>query len=436
MFASSSPPSPAARKKPRNPLSIAADLCDPPAWAPRDRPALEPHQKPPAERFGLWLLEAGRGAGKTEACSRYFATAMRRNPGWRGRIIAPTFGDAVESCVTGPSGLLSVDPEILWLPSAPGGAKVVWPNGSEALVLGTPFPKDIDRLRAAGNRHLDWWEEMAANPQLADAHDQAQLGLRLGDHPHAIGSTTPRPTKAYREIRAGAGVVITHGTIDDNPHLSTEWREAIKARYAGTRLGRQELAGELIEDVAGALWTREVLEASRVEQAPALVTVVTAIDPAVSSGPASDDTGIIVAGKGEDGHGYILADRTCHLSPEAWAHKAIRGHYEHDGDRIVGEVNNGGDMIETILRSIDPEIPFKAVRASRGKQTRAEPVAALFGDPPDRPPKVHLVGGFSELEDQLATWVPGEGSSPDRLDALVWAITDLLLTRQSSWRPA
>lgn len=244
-----------------DPFAHAADVLDPPAWEPKDRPERLPHQIPPTtELWTLWLLEGGRGCGKTEACSRYFAAYMRANPGHRGRIIAPTFGDAVEACIEGPSGLLAMDPDIRWLSSAPGGAKVVWPNGSQALVLGTPFPSDIDRLRAGGNRHIDWWEEMAANRQLKNAWDQAAFGLRLGRHPHSIASTTPRTTDAYKAIRKALGTLITKAALQDNPHNPAEWVATMRAKYEGTRLGRQELAGELIEDVEGALWNRALLE--------------------------------------------------------------------------------------------------------------------------------------------------------------------------------
>jgi phage terminase large subunit-like protein len=231
-----------------DPFLLAADLFDPPPWQPEGRPPLEPHQQAPEDEWSLWLLEGGRGSGKTEACARYFASYMRRHPGARGRIIAPTFGDAAESCVNGPSGLLSVDPEIRWVPSDPGGSKVFWPNGSQALVIGTHTPRDVDRLRAGGNRHIDWWEEMAANAQLGDAWDQAQFGLRLGDHPHTIASTTPRSTVAYRRVRASKGTVFTRGTMFDNPHNPADWVASMRERYEGTRIGRQELFGELLTE--------------------------------------------------------------------------------------------------------------------------------------------------------------------------------------------
>lgn len=403
-------------------LSALLSQADPPAWEVSGRHALYAHQVPPAGDWQLWLLEGGRGAGKTEACSRYFAKYMHEHPGHRGRIIAPTFGDAVESCIVGPSGLKSIDPDVTWLPSAPGGAKVIWPNGSEALVLGTPFPKDIDRLRAGGNRHIDWWEEVAANAQLKTAWEQAEFGLRLGEHPHSIGSTTPRNTLAYRGLRDMPGVVRSHGTIDDNQSLPDKFREHIKSRYAGTRIGRQELDGLLLDDIEGALWSHQMLEDCRTTDVPGLVTVVVSIDPAASSGPEADDTGIIVAGLGTDGHGYILDDLTCHLSPEGWGRAAVSGYTQWNADRIVAEVNNGGEMVRHVISTVDSRVKFKAVHASRGKEIRAQPVAALYEQG-----RVHHVGMFAEMEDQLTTWAPGDADSPDRLDAVVWAVTDLML---------
>ena len=423
MSVDTSPFSPA---RSRDPFLLAADILDPPAWTPADRPPLEPHQNPPPGPWDLWLLEGGRGCGKTEACARYFAGYMRRHPGHRGRIIAPTFGDAVEACITGPSGLLSIDPEIQWLPSAPGGAKVAWPNGAEALVFGTPNPRDVDRLRAGGNRHVDWWEEMAANPQLKRAWDQAAFGLRLGDHPHSIASTTPRGSRDYRDIRAQPAVAMTHATLFDNPHLPAEYVARMRARYEGTTLGQQELLGLLLDDVEGALWTRAMFDEHRVDEPPSLIRVAVAIDPAVTSGDNADDTGIIVAGTGMVGgelHGYVLADRTCHVSPNEWARRAIAAFHEFEADLIVAEVNNGQELVAAVLKTQDERVPFKPVNASRGKRVRADPIAALY-----QQGRVHHVGGLPELEDECVTWVPGESKdSPDRMDALVWALTELML---------
>lgn len=359
---------------------------------------------------------------------------MRRHPGHRGRIIGPTLGDVVESCVVGPSGLQAMDPEIRFLASAPGGAKVVWPNGSEALLIGTPTPRDVDRLRAAGNRHIDWWEEAAANPQLQAAWAQAEFGLRLGDHPHSICSTTPRNTAAYRELLALEGVVLTRGTIHDNPHLPSVQKARLEKRYAGTRLGRQELDGELIEDVDGALWTMAMCEAAyraRPTELPDMVRVVVAIDPAGSSGDGADDTGIVVVGRDADGWGYVLADRTCHATPHGWASAAVKAYDEFGADRIVAEVNHGGEMVAHTVRTVRPAIPFKAVHASRGKAIRAEPIAALYEQA-----RIRHAGPFPALVDQLTTWVPGDTSakSPDRLDALVWGLTELGLSQSAGVR--
>lgn len=404
-----------------------AEKLDPPAWEPENRPQLEPHQVPPKGKWDLWLLEAGRGAGKTEACSRYFAAYMRAHPGTRGRIIAPTFGDAVEACITGPSGLKAIDPEVTWHPSEGGGSKVRWPNGSEALVLGTPTPRDVDRLRAGGNRHIDWWEELAANPMIRgvqkigdswenNAWDQAQMGLRLGEHPHAIASTTPRMSQKYKSIRELKGAVLSKATIDDNPHTNPEWRDSMKALYGGTRLGKQELVGELLEDVEGALWKQTMLQ--HVAEVPEMRRVVVGVDPSGSSTGA--DCGIVVAGISHQGQFYVLADYSLQGSPSQWAHAVVDAYETYEADRVVVERNFGGDMVKHTLSTVAPNLPVKEVNASRGKQVRAEPIVGLYEQE-----RVMHSGEFAKLEDQMITWVPGEGPSPDRVDALVWAVTAL-----------
>jgi phage terminase large subunit-like protein len=258
---------------PADELVQAIDLLEPKRWAPADRPPLLPHQVPPEGKWSLWLLEGGRGSGKTEACSRYFARYMREHPGARGRIIAPTNGDAVEACRRGPSGLLSIDSEIRFVAAAAGGGKCYWPNGSEALVIGTSAPRDVERLRAAGNRDLDWRDEAAANAQLGPAWDQAAFRLRSG-RPHSIASTTPRPTGDYKRLREMPGVRMTHATLLENPYNPPEWVAAMEARYGGTRLGRQELSGELISDVAGALWRRSMFDEHPASARPECTRIV------------------------------------------------------------------------------------------------------------------------------------------------------------------
>jgi phage terminase large subunit-like protein len=415
--------------------SVAADILDPPPWEPRDRPPLGAHQSPPPELHpggkDLWILSGGRGAGKTEGAARYFARWMRRHPGHRGRIIGPTLGDVVESCIDGPSGLRNIDPEVRVVTQA-GGLHVHWPNGSVALCIGTPTPRDVDRLRASGNRHIDWWEEAAANPQLKRAWAQAEFGLRLGEFPHSIVSTTPQPIPAYRDLVNAPTTVVTRGTIFDNPNLPDARKQKLIDRYEGTRLGRQELYGELLDDVEGALWTWGMIEAARALWVPDpdLTRVLVAIDPSVTSGEDADVTGIIGAGRRSDGLGVVLADRSVQgVRPREWASRAVRLYDDLSADRIIAERNNGGEMVEDTIRAVRPGVPYGSVVASRGKQTRAEPISALFEQE-----RVALAPGLDDLADELTSWVPDSGlPSPGRLDAMVWALTRL---RIASQRPA
>ena len=432
-----------------DPFALAADLLDPPAWAPEDRPPLEAHQVPPPEleagSADAWLLEAGRGAGKTEACARFYTSYMRRHPGYRGRIIAPTFGDAVEACIVGPSGLLSIDPEIRWLPSHPGGSKVVWPNGSEALVFGTPRKGDVERLRAGGNRHIDWWEEMAANPQLGPAWDMAQMGLRLGTHPISIASTTPRTSTDYKRVRQEPGTVRTHATLLDNPHNPDQWVQKMLAKYEGTRLGRQEITGLLLEDVEGALWKLAWIEDTRVTELPyghweRMPSV--GCDPSDGTDDGAEHAYTVVGQHAHDHELYVVASEGMRCTPTEFARRTILVAAEHKG-QIVLERNHGGEWMVEIyqraMRDLGVTVPLKVVWASQSKFTRAEPVAGLYeprqlpGSRRPIPGRVHHVGRFEELEEQQTTWTGAAGEkSPDRLDSLVWALQPYM---QASFGP-
>lgn len=379
-----------------DPLTLWADELAPPEWEPVDRPPLLAHQVPPPGDWDLWIEMGGRGSGKTEGCARYFSRWMRMHPGHRGRIIAPSFGDAVESCIEGPSGLLSIDPEVRFVATAPGGAKVRWPNGSEAVVIGTWSPRDVERLRASGNRHLDWWEELAANPQFDPANaregqtawDLAEFGLRLGDRPHAIASTTPRSRPKLRALLAQPGTVTTHATIHDNPHLSERIKARLVERYQGTRIGRQELDGELLEEVEGALWNALMVSDAHdlcPHPLPELTRIVVAVDPATTSTATSDETGIVVAGRiaGTPDRAVLLADLSGRMSPDVWGKRTVRAFRDHHADRIVYEANQGGDMVALTIRAAAqslglPTPPMKPIHASHGKSARAEPVAALY----------------------------------------------------------
>ena len=267
------------------------------------------------------------------------------------------------------------------------------------------------------------------------------FGLRIGDRPRAVATTTPRPTRLIRNLADRPDCVVTRGSTYDNAaNLSPAFLDEMRQRYEGTRLGRQELEAELLLDADGALWTRDMLDDARTTTVPNLRRVVVAIDPAATANADSDETGIIVAGVDDHGHGYVLEDRSMKGSPAEWASAAVTAHHVHKADRIVAEANQGGDMISHTLRTVDAAVPVKLVHASRGKRTRAEPVAALYEQG-----RVHHAGAFPELEDQLCTWTP-DGPSPDRLDALVWALSELMVggrepqavvpfqsTRKSPW---
>jgi len=253
-----------------------------------------------------------------------------------------------------------------------------------------------------------------------------RLGLRLGNRPHAVITTTPKPRQKLLELLKDTRTVLTTARTDDNPHLHADVRAELYAQYGDTRLGRQELGAEVLTDVPGALWTRDRLESNRVVSPPALLRIVVAIDPSGGSTEGHAEVGLVAAARGADTHGYVLRDVSERLSPERWARRAVQLFHELKADRIIAEANFGGQMVESTIRTIDPNVPVRLVTASRGKRLRAEPVSAL-----DEQGRIHHVGAFPMLEDQLCSWVPDSGDpSPDRLDAMVWALTDLMLTGQ------
>lgn len=398
-----------------------------------------PWQVPPdsVPTLGWWLQLGGRGTGKTDGCARYMVEHVNGPPcdprlrgGHRMAIIAPTQGDAVEACVNGPSGLKAHDPRVV-LRTTTGGTYARWPNGAEAKLFGSHTPDDVERLRAGGNRCLVWMEEVAAQRRLKEAITHSEMGLRLGSNPHYIGSTTPKPRTELIELTRSPKVTVTRGRTRDAIHLPEEQRLHLIQKYAGTRTEAQELDGILLEDIEGALWSRTGLDKARVGAAPPLASVVVAMDPAATSHDESDEMGIIVAGRGQQyipdrngfqrQHGFAIDDLSGRMPPIEAARTAIRAYHQHRADAIVAEVNNGGEWITTTIRQIDPTVNVRTVHATRGKLTRAEPVAALTDQG-----SAHIVGSLPELEEQLTTWVPGD-SSPDRLDAYVWALTDLML---------
>ena len=386
-------------------------------WKPRDS------QKPPTADWRVWLLLAGRGFGKTRTGAEYVRAAVETGRARRIALVAPTALDARAIMIEGESGLLSVGPSHRRPHYEPSLHRLTWDNGAVATLFSADEP---NRLR--GPQHdLAWCDELAAwrYPQ---AWDMLMFGLRLGQDPRCFVATTPRPIKLIRELHADPTVAVTRGrTADNTDHLAPAFLAQIVRRYEGTRLGRQELDGELLDDMPGALWTHATIDAARVTEAPDMTRIVVAIDPAVSSHEGSDETGIIVAGRDADGHGYVLEDASGRYAPLEWARAAIRAYRAHQADRIVAEVNNGGEMVETMLRTVDPNVPFAAVHASHGKVARAEPVAALYEQG-----RVHHLGAFAALEDQMCAFSADfdrerAGYSPDRVDALVWALTELFL---------
>lgn len=370
------------------------------------------------------MVMAGRGWGKTrtgaEQVREWAKTSRFVN------LIGATADDARDIMIEGESGILAICPADERPQYRKSERKLIWPNGCTSLVFTADEP---ERLR--GKQHEKLWADELGAWRYSESWDQAQFGLRLGRNPQAIVTTTPRPTPTVRELMRHPGCVVTRGTTYDNrPNLPASFFDTIIRKYEGTRLGRQELNAEMLDDNPGALWKRVDIDSARIVSAPSLRRVVTAIDPAVTSREDSDETGIITAGRGPapDGwkgatgpHFYVLADDSCVESPDKWARTAIHRYHDSKSDRMIAETNNGGEMVELTLRNVDRNVSFRAVTASRGKAIRAEPIAALYEQG-----RVHHVGSFATLEDQLCDWNPLTSPySPDRLDALVWALSDL-----------
>lgn len=461
----------------RDPFLIAADLFDPPArvdvgLAGEERPPwqLLPHQQPPAGQPGidwfLWLLFGGRGAGKTQACAHYMHQHAMGPPCLPGpmphrmAIVAPTLGDASESCVNGPSGLRALNPAITEI-TRRGGTFVNWPGGAQARLFGAYTREEPERLRAGGNRCLVWMEEAAAWRYLADCWKHIRLGLlRLGPAPHAVASTTPRSRPTVRQLIALAESTgsMTHGATADNPYLPAQIRVALYRDYASTRVGHQELQGEMIEEVEGALWTSDQLEACRIREqdAPAeRQRLVIAVDP--SWGTTNDEVGIVAGFRGPDEKAYIIEDLSGVMKPSEWGKLAAEAYERLAADQLIAEGNFQGEQVRLVMKTAHTDtgirVNFKLVTASRGKVLRAEPVVALYEQG-----RVKHVGYHPGLEHQMTHWVPprnadGAGEdkgdpetpaeptadvdttdtpmpsdySPDRVDAVVFLVTELLL---------
>jgi phage terminase large subunit-like protein len=447
----------------RNPesLSRAELLCKLPldeqqreiaSWTDDERNALafdwsfwgRPQQFAPTHRpWDNWLILAGRGFGKTKAGAEWVRSLMcGPTPLARGRgehiaIIAETAADARDVMVgdgkplsdpSASSGLLQVHPKAFRPTYIASKRRLTWPNGAIATLYNATEP---DQLRGPQHSHA-WLDELCKWRYQQDTWDMLEFGLRLGAYPQKAITSTPKPTLLLKQIMKDEGTVITRGSTSDNlGNLAAGFIKRIYNKFAGTRLGRQELDAEVLEDLEGALWKRSQIDATRIRllQLPPLRRIVVAIDPNASSEEHSNEAGIVAVGidDADPPHAYVLDDVSGVYSPDEWAKEAVSLYRARQADRIVAERNNGGEMVEHTLRSIDFSIPYRSVWASKGKFTRAEPVSALYEQG-----RVHHVGSFAQLEDQMCAFTTdfyrnAMGYSPDRMDALVWAITDLLV---------
>ena len=386
------------------------------------------HQRLPPGAWTTWLLLGGRGAGKTRAGAEWVKRMAGGDPPYADAKVSPialigeTEHDAREVMVEGISGLLAVHAHAerpLWIPSR---RRLEWDNGAVAQVFSAEDPESLRGPQFAAA----WCDELAKWRHAEATFDMLQFGLRLGERPRQVITTTPRPIALLKRLIADPATALTHAaTVVNARYLAPAFLDAVVARYVGTRLGRQELDGEIIEERADALWRRGGIEACRVGSAPALMRIVVAVDPPAGHGKRSNACGIVCVGLGADGRAYVLDDCSAHgMRPAQWARRVVALYHARQADRVVAEVNQGGAMVEQVLREIDPDVSFRAVHATRGKQARAEPVAALYEQG-----RVSHVGAFPELEDEMCSAIGEGGKSPDRLDALVWAVSDLMLRR-------
>lgn len=385
-----------------------------------------PEQAAPPGDWSTWLVMAGRGFGKTRTGAEWVREQVMQHGAIRIALIGPTAADARDVMVEGESGLLACCERYgIHAKYKSSKRRVEFPNGALAFLYSAEEP---DRLRGP-QHHRGWGDEIAAW-DYPETWDQLQFGLRLGAHPQSLATTTPKPVHIVRSLLKAAesgDVIVTRGSTYDNAaNLSPAFLATIRAKYEGTRLGRQEIAGELLSDVEGALWSYALIDQHRIETIPAGVSlprIVVAVDPPATSGSESAECGIAVAGFGSDGRGYVLDDRSVRGTPNEWARAAVKAFDDYRADHVIIETNQGGEMATNTLRTVRDTLPIRDVHASRGKYARAEPVSALYEQG-----RISHVGTFPTLEDQLATWVPdGRQPSPDRLDALVWAFTDLML---------
>lgn len=383
-----------------------------------------PNQKPPEWKWQVWLLLAGRGFGKTRTGAEFINKKVWNDGVKRIAIVAETPAEARDVLVEGQSGLLNIGHPSQRPIYEASKRRLTWSNGATATIYSGANPE----LLRGPEHELAWVDELAKYRYPQETWDNLMMGLRLGDNPQVVVTTTPKPIPIVKEIMKDKNNHITRGsTFDNKANLPKKFLDVIMKKYDGTRLGRQELYAEILDDNPNALWKASDIENARVTNYPHLQRIVIGVDPAVTSNEGSDETGIIAAGKDANGEFYVLDDKTLKGSPTEWAKQVVALYHKLRADRVIGETNNGGDMIEMNLRNIDNGISYRKVHATKGKYIRAEPISALYEQG-----RVHHVGNFKELEDELTQWEPGM-KSPNRLDALVWALTSLNGKKKSSW---
>ncbi len=393
-------------------------------WARDDQ--LPPEHAQDGGAWTTWLYLGGRGAGKTRAGAEWLREEIEAGRARRVALVAETLADARQLMVEGPVGLLSLDWRGLRPEFRPSLRKIKFGKEAVAQIFSA---EDPDSLRGY-QFDTAWADEVAKWPHPDETWDMLQFGLRSGRAPRQVATTTPRPIPLIKRLLGDPHTALTRAsTFANRANLPASFFTSIIARYAGTRLGRQELDAEIIDDNPDALFRRAMLEEGRVSAAPDMKRIVVGVDPPVTGGADANECGIVVAGLGHDDKAYVLDDCTVQgVAPLAWARAVVAAYHKHAADRVVAEVNQGGDLVTTILRQVDPALPLRKVHASRGKAVRAEPVAALYEQG-----RVRHVGAHPKLEDQMCDFAPGEtrGKSPDRLDALVWAITELMITNSA-----
>jgi phage terminase large subunit-like protein len=400
------------------------------------------HQRAPEGDWRNWVILGGRGAGKTRAGAEWVRSmvegAMPLDAGRAQRvaIIGETMDQAREVMVFGESGILACSPPDRRPVWNAGRRMLTWPNGATAQVFSAYDPEALrgPQFDAA------WVDELAKWPKAQDTWDMLQFGLRLGESPRVCVTTTPRNVPVLKQVLKQSSTVVTHAPTEANrANLADSFLAEVQERYAGTRLGRQELEGVLVDEAEGALWTFAMLEAQRVDEVPDLDRIVVAVDPPVTGNAGSDECGIIVAGvrmsgPPQDWECYVIADASVQgVGPTVWAKAAVDAMVDWGADRLVAEVNQGGDLVEAVIRQVAPNVSLRKVHASKGKVARAEPAAALYEQG-----RVHHARGLAELEDQMcAMTVRGyeNKGSPDRVDALVWALHELVLEQRADARP-